>query len=211
MKLTNEDRFFIRQTIIEFFLYAIVATIPFLAIAVDLFYFDNIINEESVVEGLQDVFIIITIGLFSYNAKRFPQLRQGFVLMAGFFLCILIRESDNIFDRLTGHGSWFYFAITAAIICIGYALTNRQATFDALVLFIKSREYAAFLGGLVIVFISSRLLGTGSIWKHILQEGYVITAKHIVEEGSELFGYAIMCISVWTFNRKLTTSLKLEK
>ncbi len=192
----------IRTVVLEFLLFACIASIPFLALYIDLFYLENMVEEESVVEYTQSFCLIMMIIFFFRIAIKIKEKRSGFILITGFLLCMFIREQDNLFDNLFFHGSWFYFALPTAVICILYALRNYNSLIPGLKSFITSKEYSVFLLGLVIILITSRLLGMGRIWEYVLGLGYVRTAKHIIEECSELFGYCFMLFSVFRFTCK---------
>lgn len=177
-------------------LYFLVASIvPFLALLIDVIYFQNSVGEESVVEYCQNIFLIILSSLFFKQAYRYPEARSGFLLMGFFFLTMLIREMDNIFDQLIYHGSWSLLAAPLGTFAIVYALLNKNETLNALTDFTQSKEFYSFIIGLLTVLIISRLIGMSWLWRSIFYYTYPRIVKNIAEEYTELLGYSIMCFS----------------
>lgn len=92
---------------------------PLVSLCIDLYFLDaNSIGEISVIELTQEFIIalicIVSAFLNILNLKDFSRLN---VLMFGFFVTILIREFDFLFDKFS-HGSWFYLAILSASITV---------------------------------------------------------------------------------------------
>ncbi|ABR73386.1 hypothetical protein CBG46_05425 [Actinobacillus succinogenes] len=177
-------------------LYFLVASlIPFVALLVDVIYFRNAVGEESAVEYCQDIFLVILSVLFFRQAHKHPEARSGFLLMGFFFLTMLIREMDNIFDALIYHGSWSLLAAPLATFAVVYALLNKTETLNALTDFTQSKEFYSFIIGLLLVLVISRLIGMSWLWRSIFYYTYPRIVKNIAEEYTELLGYAIMCFS----------------
>jgi hypothetical protein len=78
----------------------------------DLKTFGNI-REKSYVELSQSLFLVATSVVFMFLASK--KKASGLWLVAGFFVCLLIREQDAYFDDLF-HGSWAYFALASVLI-----------------------------------------------------------------------------------------------
>ena len=171
------------------------SVIPFAALLVDTVYLQNSVGEESVVEYCQDIFLIILSVLFFRQAHRHKEARSGFLLMGFFFLTMLIRETDNIFDMLIYHGSWSLFAAPIATFAVVYALLNETGTLNALTDFTQSKEFYSFIIGLLLVLVISRLIGMSWLWRSIFYYAYPRIVKNIAEEYTELLGYSIMCFS----------------
>lgn len=182
-----------------------VAAIPFLAVYCDLFILQTDLqtqSEQSIVEYTQSLFLLIMIGLFARNAASYPQYRCGFVLIAGFLLCMFIREMDQYLDAIM-HSIWVYPALIVAFSCVLYALFRRQQATAGLLYFVQHRAYLIFVVGLVILLVTSRLLGSGFLWKMAMGEHYLRAVKHIIEECGELLGYSFMLLGTLTFSLTL--------
>lgn len=180
------------------------SVIPFAALLIDTVYLQNSVGEESVVEYCQDIFLIILSILFFRQAYRHKEARSRFLLIGCFFLTMLLREMDNIFDILIYHGSWNLFAAPIATFAVVYALLNKTETLNALTDFTQSKEFYSFIIGLLQVLVISRLIGMSWLWRSIFYYEYPRIVKNIAEEYTELLGYSIMCFSCIKYIRSKT-------
>lgn len=173
----------------EFFLAALIA-----ASVVGCIYLDVTIHhdlsEDSFVEFGQETLLLITTVIFGAMAKKSRQ--GGLWLVAGFFCCMFIRELDAYFDEIV-HGAWKYFALIVMVLSLYKAwrlgIENTIATLAA---FMKARSFIFIFIGLLIVLAYSRLFGMGELWRAIMGDNYIRLVKNVVEEGSELWGYALI-------------------
>ena len=186
----------------EFFLAAIIA-----ASVIGCIYLDVIVHrdlsEGSFVEFGQEVLLLTTTVLFGTLAIKTRQ--GGLWLVAGFFGCLFIRELDAYFDDIV-HGAWKYFALAVMVLSLFKAwrlgVENTLATLAA---FMESRSFIFIFIGLLIVLAYSRLFGMGELWHAIMGDNYIRLVKNVVEEGSELWGYALV---TWGALNYLFTSKK---
>jgi hypothetical protein len=174
------------------FLYLMVisVTVP-LIIKFDVINLGSDIPEVSLTEFTQHVLLFCTVLIFSLSAKKLPQQRGFYVLVAGFFGCMLLREHDYYFD-IINHGFWFYPTIILALASIFYTCKNSDNFIASALQFKKTNAYIYIVIGLTIVLIFSRLFGTSGLWQIIMKSDYQRDYKTIVQEGLELFGYAIV-------------------
>lgn len=184
---------------------ALVALLPVATVYLDAIVLQNDLPEAGVTETVQAVLLLVSALLFARKAQRNPEARGFLVLVAGFFLVMLIRELDYYLDVIV-HGFWVYPALLVTAAAIGYAVKAKGTTQSPIVAFGHSQQGAIICVGLVIVLIFSRLFGTGSFWAHILQDGYLLLAKTIVQEGLELLGYGIILFGS-VYRRKKPGSL----
>lgn len=151
------------------------------------------ISEVSLTEFAQQLFLFITVIIFGYSAKALPQQRSFYVLVAGFFGCMLLREHDYYFDMIQ-HGFWFYPTIVLAISTIFYTYKNTEHFAVSAYQFKDTKAYIYVLIGLVVILVFSRLFGTGGLWKVVMAADYKHHYKSTIQEGLELFGYAILLL-----------------
>lgn len=65
-------------------------------IFLDILVLNNGISETSATELGQELIVAIICLLFFIPAYKQPEMRGGYTLIMGFFLCILIRELDGV-------------------------------------------------------------------------------------------------------------------
>ena len=173
----------------EFLLAALIAAGVVGCIYLDITIHGNIL-ENSFVEFGQEWFLLGTTTLFAMRAIAKRQ--GGLWLVAGFFGCMFIRELDAYFDMIV-HGAWKYFALVViAFVFFKAWRLGKENTIASLAAFMKSRAFVFIFIGLLIVLIYSRLFGMGELWKAIMGDNFNRTVKNVVEEGSELWGYALV-------------------
>ena len=56
----------------------------------------------------------------------------------------------------------------------------------------KTRSFIFIFIGLLIVLAYSRLFGMAELWQAVMGDNFNRTVKNVVEEGSELWGYALV-------------------
>ncbi|KKD60392.1 membrane protein [Grimontia sp. AD028] len=176
----------------HFLFLAVLVSLPVLVIRLDIDTLKTGASEGTLVEYMEQFLLALTILCYAYIAKQNPTFRHFGALVVGFFLCLLIRELDMFFDQLVFHGFWAYPASIVAASAILYSLTNKAETAEQFAAFVKHRHFALLCLGLVLLLVFSRLFGMGSIWRELLDEGYVRAAKNIAEEGTELMAYVII-------------------
>ena len=173
----------------EFLLAALIAAGVVGCIYLDVTVHQNIV-EDSFVEFGQEALLLAITALFAMQAAAKRQ--GGLWLVAGFFGCMFIRELDAYFDMIV-HGAWKYFALVIiAFVFFKAWRLGKENTITSLAAFMKTRAFVFIFIGLLIVLIYSRLFGMGELWKAIMGIDFNRTVKNVVEEGSELWGYALV-------------------
>ncbi|PKF49105.1 hypothetical protein [Enterovibrio nigricans] len=180
------------KALCHFFSLALLVALPVLVVQIDIGVLHNGLSEQSLTEYLENVLLVSTIACYVYIAVKNPSFRHFGMLVAGFFLCLFIRELDKWFDDNFWHGFWVYPAALVAATALIYALADRQACLSSFTRFVKSRNFTFLCLGLSILLVFSRLFGMGALWHDILTDGYVRTAKNVAEEGSELLAYFLI-------------------
>lgn len=163
----------------------------------DVIWFHDFVRENSFTEIVQESMLLMLALLFYCHAWRTPDRRYSSLLIGGFFSCMLIRELDFFFDTLF-HGSWVWFALLTAALCLSGASRNVPKALEGLAAFMRHPAYGMMLSGLLCVFVFSRLFGMHELWQELMQDGYNRLVKNMVEEGTELFGYTLCALAgVW--------------
>ena len=120
-------------------------------------------------------------------------MRYSNILIGGFFLAMLIRELDGLFDLLS-HGSWVWFALLATVGSLLAPLRHLRQTLSQLAEYTRTPYYGMMISGLLAILVFSRLFGMHGLWYAVLDENYARVVKNTVEEGSESFGY-MLCLT----------------
>ncbi|PLP36925.1 transporter, partial [Klebsiella variicola] len=126
-------------------------------------------------------------------ARKYTHLRYSNILIGGFFLAMLIRELDGLFDLLS-HGSWVWFALLATVGSLLAPLRHLRQTLSQLAEYTRTPYYGMMISGLLAILVFSRLFGMHGLWYAVLDENYARVVKNTVEEGSESFGY-MLCLT----------------
>lgn len=169
------------------------SAVAVLCLWIDVRVFDNNIPEISLTEIVQESVLAIIVLIHFALAGRYALLRYCNILVGGFFLAMLIRELDAVFD-LISHGSWVWFALFSTLCTLIYPLRYYRHTLSQLAQYTRTPYYGMMLSGLLAVLVFSRLFGMHGLWYSILEEGYARVVKNAVEEGSESFGY-MLCLT----------------
>lgn len=206
----NQPSLIIKQAILRFLVLALLVALPIICIRIDIFYFDNNLGELSLTEFLQEGMLLIATCLFGLIAKNNPEIRHAYILITGFFACLLIRELDAFFD-LIYHGFWIVPALLVALSAIGYAAKQPQKTIQGLCEHVQNKNSTSMIVGLAILLVFSRLFGMGSLWEGILGDDFVRTVKNIAEEGTEVLGYVMMFYSALCYYIDSKRSLASQK
>lgn len=159
----------------------------------DIRIWDDNIAEISLTEIVQELVLAAIVFIHFLLAKQDKSMRYCNILIGGFFMAMLIRELDALFD-LIAHGSWLWFALLAALLALIYPLINYRQTLKQLEDYTLAPWYGILISGLLAILVFSRLFGMQELWHAILDDGYVRTVKNVVEEGCESFGY-MLCLT----------------
>lgn len=154
------------------------------------------LSETALTELTQESLLAASALCFAWLARQHPQQRGFFILVAGFFATMLIRELDALFDMIR-HGFWVYPATLTAVSAIWAAIRFKGTTLETFASFLKTPQANTIIYGLVITLVFSRLFGMGHLWHGVMGSDYLYIVKSVVEEGTELLGYGfIFCGSV---------------
>ncbi|WP_139253957.1 hypothetical protein [Marinobacterium iners] len=181
----------IRAALIQFLVLAALALVPPLIIYLDVQTIKDSVGEISLTEVSQTLCLLLTVTLFASTTWQQTESRGFYVLVTGFFLCMLIREHDFVFD-LIRHGAWVYPALAVTLTALVTALIWRHTVVGPMAAFTRLQGYHQLILGLVVVLVFSRVFGTGSLWRAVMLDEYQNLYKSVIQEGLELFGYLLI-------------------
>lgn len=167
--------------------------ITLLCLWLDMSVWHDDLSEVSVTEIVQEITLLTIVVIHFVLAKRFNAFRLCNILVGGFFLAMLIRELDAVFDVIS-HGSWVWFALGSSLIALYSPLRKWRETLSELNMYTRTPYYGVMISGLIAILVFSRLFGMNILWSAVLQDGYARVVKNAVEEGSEMFGY-MLCLA----------------
>ncbi|MFW9047491.1 transporter [Klebsiella sp. C244] len=144
-------------------------------------------------EVVQESVLAVIVLVHFLLARNYPHLRYSNILIGGFFLAMLIRELDGLFDILS-HGSWVWFALLATAGSLLAPLRHLRQTLSQLAAYTRTPYYGMMISGLLAILVFSRLFGMHGLWYAVLNENFARVVKNTVEEGSESFGY-MLCLT----------------
>lgn len=165
---------------------------------IDVHWLHNFVHETSLTEAAQELLLLAISGGFFAAARRQAERRSAWMLVGGFFLCMLIREMDFAFDALW-HGAWVWFALAVALACLVHAARHIAATVRGLAYFVTHPAYGMMCAGLLCILVFSRLFGMSALWQTLMLDGYNRVVKNMVEEGCELLGYGLCLLATLSY------------
>ncbi|MFM2481624.1 hypothetical protein [Celerinatantimonas sp. YJH-8] len=159
----------------------------------DITFWKHPLTERSATELMQEILIGCSALMFWILALQYSSRRGLFILVAGFFSVMLIRELDSFFN-LISDGFWLYPALALTGISVIGAFSCKKTVIQPLADFMANRHYQTISHGLIILLVFSRLFGMDLLWQTLLGDDYRRIVKDLVEEGVELLGYGFIFI-----------------
>ena len=170
---------------------AAACAIPALLVLLDVSVFKFCCNEAGIVEPVQALCLLAISVLLAIAAKRFPDFRGGFLLAAGFFLVLCIRENDQWLDNIR-HGFWIYPALLVTALACAGAARSPKTILPGVWRILRDDLSSILAIGFFVTVGFSRMFGMKPIWREAVGTDSYRVAKHVAEEGTELLGYALM-------------------
>lgn len=183
----KKDLLILADKALVFVLCAVAILLAMAAIHLDINMFSGKLSELSFTELSQELLLVIMVALYACHAVKNSEMRPAFVLVAGFFACMLLRELDSWFGMAGLH--WLPPVVLTAGLCIFYAAKRPRKTLRGLVRFTETQPFALIMSGLLTILVFSRLFGMKAIWIGMMGEDFSYLVKTFAEEGVELFGY----------------------
>lgn len=158
-------------------------------------------GEHTLTELAQAGLLALSVWLIA-TSLRAGATRAYQLLLGGLLACMLIRENDALFDRIA-HGFWVYPAIAVALAALIVCRRDLRCAFEGLQHHARSRGFVYLLIGMLMVVGFSRLFGTGKLWRAVMQSRYDPAYKNVIQEGLELFGYALVAMGLIIYRLEL--------
>jgi len=148
-------------------------------------------SEWSITEVSHKLCILTSAILFGFAAKYDTRSRGFFILVAGLFAAMAIREADGLLDNIR-KGFWLYPALSVSAAAIYFSVKQKATVKLPLLSHMNSTPFAYITQGLVIILIFSRIFGSGFMWRAVMGDDYDEIHKTVIQEGIELLGYMIV-------------------
>lgn len=152
-------------------------------------------NEVSLTEKMQDLLGFLSCVLFLVAARMSQELRPIAGMLAALTGMMFIRESDSFLDHNVFDGAWQVLVSIVLITTAVFLKKQSQPIKHSILEYARLPSAGVLLSGILVTFIFSRLFGRRSFWEAVMGENYVRVVKNIVEEGTELMGYALILIA----------------
>ncbi len=193
----------------EFFVLVAMAIVVPAMVYFDIAVLGNTVGEVSATEITQELLVFMTASIFWYKAYREPAARGFWVLVAGFFTCILIREMDFLLDGIV-HGFWVWPGTLVAVVSIFLAsVPFKGRVLQPMAAYVGTKPYFFMIVGLAVLLVFSRIFGSGNLlWERLLGAGYSANFKSALQEGLELLGYFLIGYSAVLSSRLVTRSTR---
>lgn len=185
-----------------YFILALLSVVPVALLYLDVAWLQDGVGEASLTEVAQTLILVGCVATFLLVARHRPGERGFALLAAAFFLCMVIREQNNLLKSVAD-GLWEGMVLVIAVAGIAYAASRRRQTLVSLVRFSGTRAGGMMMVGLVLLIVYSRLFGAGAVWHAMLGDGYVRVAKNAAEEGTELCAYMMIFAASQSYRRQL--------
>lgn len=182
------------QALARGMLLSLIVSLPVFVLWLDVQWLGNAVGEYSATELTQLGLLALTVVTFGVLARFSPDDRRFATLAAGFFACMLIRESDAALDMLVD-GLWQALVIVVSVACLAFSLSDWRATLRGMARLVVSRFGLMMIIALAILLAYSRFLGMGALWKGLLGDEYIRVFKNAIEEGTELLGYVLIFVA----------------
>jgi hypothetical protein len=166
-------------------------------IYVDVLVLGNTIAEASLVEITQLVLILGSAILFGAGARKYARQRGYLAIVATLFLCMFLRENDALFDQIQ-HGFWRVPVLAVLVIGAFVVFKNRHTVRPPLQWHTQDSSFWILTVGFFQLLVFSRLFGSSQLWGQILSPADLGSVKAIIQESTELAGYALIFLGSLT-------------
>jgi hypothetical protein len=181
---------------IRFLLYIVSAAV-ITGIAMLLLYnfgYQSVMGENGTVEWLEVVWLLTSSLFLFLAARKSTEYTRLFSILWLLPLIAIVRELDEILDKVFFHGAWMVPATLIALIVFYRVFKSYNILVPESLCFTQTQQ-AVFLGlGFFIVVIFAQLCGEQAVLKAIFRDDYQRHIGRFVEEILEFLGYIILDI-----------------
>ncbi|WP_406823400.1 hypothetical protein [Pedobacter sp. KACC 23697] len=155
----------------------------------------NKFSEDSAVEYVQSLLLLLCSIVFLYSSIKYkPIFPLSFALFA-FMMASLIREQDAFLDQHVYDGAWQTGAFGLLLLATLLVYRKKELFFSNLNNFVHQFSFGILLSGIVTTYVFARLYGRKVFWMAVMEAQYARDVKNVSEESLELFGYALIFIA----------------
>lgn len=192
--------YFLKSILIFLFTFSI--------IILDVKYVNFFEEKGYFIEFTQIILISFIIYIFMKLSLKIKEIKHATTLIGAFFIVVLIRELDGLFDKIF-HGFWKFPALFVTGVALFYCFKNYKKGLESLAKTMDIPSFKFLIFSILFLLVYSRLFGMGELWKELMSENYLYHVKSIAEESTELLGYVlILCSSVLVRNDLLNKHIK---
>lgn len=188
----------LKAGLIRVFAYSFIAAFIMIVFSLEARYHKgpHLYSEASITETLQLVLLALTTICLVLCGRKNKNSYAMTTIMAGMTSIAFIRENDALLDNNLFDGAWQTGAVIALIITFMLVYRKKDQLLPSINAFMKRPSFGYFVCGFITVFVYSRLFGRGVLWNDIMgPENMMRAVKNAAEEGTELFGYAVLFIA----------------
>lgn len=168
----------------------------FLAAVPAIAYFDVLVlgvplREHSTTEVSQHLALFSCCILYALGSRKHPEKRGYLMMIAFFFLALLVRE-HNYYLNFVADGAWQILFL--AVVAIGFFKVRRHTDtiLQPLLTHFQFRGFGYSIAGLILLIFFSRFFGSGGMQRAVQGELYNSDYKMFIQEGTELLGYSLL-------------------
>ena len=152
---------------------------------------------ETMLEALQSVMLLLTIGMGARLVLLLPLERGGLLVITSLFVCMLIREHDFLLNTKSFPG--WEILVLAVLLLLAWQVRKlgAKSTLGGLASFIRSGACPLMLCGLGVLLVFSRLFGWSGLWVFFTDSREeLVRVKRMAEECTETLGYALIMLAM---------------
>lgn len=155
----------------------------------------NKFSEDSAVEYVQSILLLLSSGIFLYASFKYKSLFPLSFALFAFMMASFIREQDAFLDQHVYDGAWQTGAFGLLLLATLLIYRNKILFFSNLNNFVNQFSFGILLSGIVTTYVFARLYGRKVFWMAVMEAQYARDVKNVSEESLELFGYALIFIA----------------
>lgn len=152
-------------------------------------------SEDSPIEALQSLLLVLSVMALSYGLVLYKNWRPLLLLVGEFLFVSFVREQDAYLDLHYFDGAWQTIVIFSLPFPIYFAIKKRKLLFENLKVYSSLFAFGIMMSGVLTTYIFSRLYGRRTFWMAAMENGYMRDVKNISEESLETYGYLLIFIA----------------